>query len=107
MSSESDAKNPLRAFTQPARVLVVISMLFGGVVFYLSVDRQIFSPGFYPLVVLLLPGFGGALALFCVGCIAFRLLGIKVWAAPVTDCRASDEEAPKSFGSQPPDAPDE
>jgi hypothetical protein len=93
MSSESDAKNPLRAFTQSGRVLVVVSMIFGGVVFYVSIDREFFLPGFYPLIVLLLPGLGGALALFCLGCIVYRLLGIRVWATPAVESGAPTEEA--------------
>jgi hypothetical protein len=67
MKEDADAKNPLRAFTLPGRVLVVVSILFGGVVFCFSIDNDLFPPGFYPLIVLWLPGIGAALGLFCVG----------------------------------------
>jgi Ni,Fe-hydrogenase I cytochrome b subunit len=105
MSSESDAKNPLRAFTHAGRVLVVISMIFGGVIFYLSVEHEFFSAGFYSLLVLLLPGFGGALALFCVGCVAYKLLGVKVWAVPV-DRDATQEKQPRLSENAPNEGPD-
>ena len=79
-------------------MLVVVSIIFGGAVFYVSIDRDLFAPGLYPLIVLLLPGFGGALVLFSVGCIVYWLCGIKVWAASVDDRSGSEEEVHAASG---------
>ena len=100
MSKESESKNTLRAFAQPACLLVIISMIFGGVVVYFAIDRDFFPTGFYPIIVLMLPGFGGGLALFCVGCIAIRLLGIRVWAVPASNpgARQPDSNEPCDDG---------
>jgi len=93
MKEDPDARNPLRAFTVPARVLVVVSILFGGVVFCFSIDNDFFPPGFYPIIVLWLPGIGAALGLFCVGCLGFWLSGVTVWKEPVNGSDTPDENA--------------
>ncbi len=84
-------KDPLRAFTLPGRILVAVSVIFCLLGFYVTIDRDFFSPGFYPLIVLLLPGFGGALALFCVGCIVYKMFGITVWATSADDSTEREE----------------
>ena len=93
MSTDPEERNPLRALTMPARVLAVISMTFGLLVVCLAIDQSLFPDGIYPLLVLLLPGIGGALALFCAGCVVYWLCGIRVWRLP-EDGSEADAKSP-------------
>jgi hypothetical protein len=93
MSADHEDRNPLRALTKPARVLAVICIMFGLLVFWLAMEQDIFPDGFYPLIVLMLPGIGGALALFLAGCVVFWLCGIPVWRLPEETSEAPDSDA--------------
>jgi len=94
----------LEAFTKPGRLLVIFSMIIGLLgVTYVALTNDFFAPGAYPMIILLLPGFGGALALFCVGCGVFRLLGVTVWKTTIDDRGARGEEMSPKDGES--DAP--
>jgi len=93
MSGNSNPRDPLAAFTDPGRLLVILSTLFGVGVCYFCIADDLFAPGLHPLFILLLPGLMGGVALFCIGCCVYRLLRIKVWRTPDADDGAADEES--------------
>jgi hypothetical protein len=103
MSGNSNPRDPLEVFTKPGRLLVILSTLFGAAVCYFAIANDLFAPGFHPVFIFLLPGFAGAVTLFCIGCVVYRLLGIRVWKTSNADRSAAAEEArPKDGESKAP-----
>ena len=82
MQENHESNNPPLSFSYPARILVVVCLLLmlGG--FYLAIENEVFPSGFYPLIVLLVPGMGMALVVFTLGCIAFKVFGVPVFRSP-------------------------
>lgn len=74
--------HPLGVFTKQGRGLVVGSIVTLPAGIYVTIEGEFFPPGAYPLVVLILPALGAALALFIVGCLLFRVLGWRVLRDP-------------------------
>jgi hypothetical protein len=87
MADETPPNNPLRAFSFHGRLLVISCLIFAVCGFYLTIEEELFEPGSYLLIVLALPGIGGGLALFIVGCLVFHCFGLRVWNPP----RSGDE----------------
>ena len=74
-----EERQPLLAFLSgPAQILFVLSVLLMLVGFYLTIDKELFPAGSYPLIVLLLPSIALAATAFFVGCVILKVFRVRI-----------------------------
>ncbi len=90
--NNSSTKPLLGFLSAPAKVLFAVSAMLTLVGVYLTIEREVFPPGSYPIVILLLPGLALAAATFGIGCIVLKLLGISITARSSDDASRENNQ---------------
>jgi hypothetical protein len=80
MSDQQPPKLPMEKFTIAGRLLIIATIVFAGGFFYWNVIfiNDNFPAGHYPIVFIAIPVLIGSAIFYGVGCLTFKLFGIRV-----------------------------